>query len=239
MKIGIFAYNFEHEKIQQGLLNLFLHNYKVSCILAVNRKKLNFYQSKIRIAPQGIKYIHPQKIAQRLNIPYYIVEHNSKRCENLIKSHGLDLGIILGARILKKPIISAFKIGIINLHRGLLPQVRGLDNIKWAIFKDIEQGATVHFIDEKIDRGKIILQKRIEIYKDDTLLDIYLRLRNLEQQLMIEALGIIENKKRKFKSLGEGNYFKAVSPEKEKFLLQVFEEYKKQRASDYLSVAST
>jgi len=194
MKIGIFAYNFKHQKVQEGLLNLFLHSYKPECILAANKVELNFYQSKIRVEPKGLKYMHPKKIAEKLNIPYYIVVHNSKKCEDLIKKYNLDLGIILGARILKGYIISAFNIGIINLHPGLIPQNRGLDNIKWAILKSLEQGVTTHLINEKIDHGKIILKKTIDIYKDDTFLDLYLRIHNMEQQLMIESLKKIEYK---------------------------------------------
>ena len=51
----------------------------------------------------------------------------------LIKKHNLDIGIILGARILSKQIIDAFSIGIVNLHPGILPENRGLDNVKWSI----------------------------------------------------------------------------------------------------------
>ena len=227
MKLGIFVYNFEHKKTQEGLLNLFLNGYKIECIFAANPVKLNFYQSKTRVVPKGLSYMHPKKIAKILNIPYHVVVHNSKECEDLIKKYALDLGIILGARILKKSVIDAFKIGIINLHLGLLPQNRGLDNIKWAILKNLKQGATIHLINEKVDHGRFILQTEIKVYKDDTLIDIFLRIQNLEQMLMIEALKILESGKRDFQPLGDGNYFKAVPPEQERVLFKKFKEYKK------------
>ena len=234
MKIGAFVYNFEHKKTQEGLLNLFLNNYEVSCILAANPVKLNFYQSKIRIIPADLHYIHPEKVAERLNIPYHVVDHKSEDCEGLIKKYKLDIGIILGARILEKKIIDAFKLGVINMHPGLLPNNRGLDNIKWAILRGIKQGVTVHLINEKIDHGKIILQKEVDIYKDDTLLDIFLRIQNLEQKLMIESLKMLESGKRDFVDLGdEGNYFKAVPQDEEKFLLNKFEKYKKKYGVDH------
>lgn len=228
MKIGVFVYNFEHKRTYDGLLNLFLNWYKVECVLAANWKKLNISNSKIRISPKGLHYMHPKKISERLKIPYYVVEHNSKECEDLIKKYDLDLGIIFGSRILKKNIFSAFKIGVINLHSGLIPQNRGRDNIKWAILKDFEQGVTSHFITDKIDFGEIIVQRKIEIYEDDTLLDIHLRIFNLEQELLIESLKILESGKRNFKiPKEEGNFFKAVPPEEEKHLFEKFEEYKK------------
>jgi len=228
MKIGIFAYNFEHKKTQEGLLNLFLHGYKVECILAANPVELNFYQSKIRLTPKDLRYIHPQIIAKRLKIPYHVVAHNSQESKDLIKNYNLDVGIILGARILKKDIIDTFKIGIINLHPGLLPENRGLDTIKWAILKDFKQGATAHFINETIDQGRIIIKKNIKIFNDDTLIDLYLRIQNLEQELMLESLKIIENANNNFEKISsETGSFKAVPPELEKKLFVQFEKYKK------------
>jgi folate-dependent phosphoribosylglycinamide formyltransferase PurN len=98
--------------------------------------------------------------------------HNSDECYNFLKNEKFDLGIILGARILNDNIISQFKIGIINIHPALLPFQRGLDSIKWSILKGFRLGATSHFINKNIDKGVLIERKEIEIYNDDTLLDI-------------------------------------------------------------------
>jgi phosphoribosylglycinamide formyltransferase-1 len=228
MKVGVFAYNFEHKKTQDGLLNLFINDYNITCILAANWQELNIPQSKIRIVPKDLHYTHPKKIAERLDIPYHVVEHNSNKCEKLIKNYDLDVGIILGARILKRNIISAFNIGIINLHPGLIPQNRGLDNIKWAILKKFEQAVTSHFITNEIDFGPIIVERKIRIYMDDTLMDLHLRIQNLEQILMIKSLKILEGGKKDFEMpKKKGNYFSAVPPKEEKRLFEAFEDYKK------------
>jgi len=228
MKIGVFAYNFEHKRTHDGLLNLFLNDYKVDCILATNWKRLKITNSKIRISPKDLHFMHPKEIAERLNIPYYVVEHNSKECEELIRKYDLDVGIILGARVLKRNIFSTFNIGVINLHSGLIPQNRGRDNIKWAILKGFEQGVTSHFITEKIDFGPTIAKRKVRVYEDDTILDIHLRIFNAEQELLIESLKILESGKRDFEiPKEEGNFFKAVPPEEEKVLFEKFEEYKK------------
>ena len=227
MKIGVFAYNFEHKKTQEGLLNLFLNNYKVSCILAADPVELKFYQSKIRISPKGIKYTHPSKIAEKLKIPYHVVKHNSTECEKLIEKYELDLGIVLGARILSENIIKAFRIGILNLHPGLLPKNRGLDNIKWAILKNFKQGVSCHLISKEVDKGKLIIKKEIDVYEDDTLVDVFLRIQNKEQELMLQSLKILESGKMGFEDVEEGNYFNAVPKDIEKTLLKKFEGYKK------------
>jgi phosphoribosylglycinamide formyltransferase-1 len=112
--------------------------------------------------------------------------------------------------------------GIINMHPGLLPENRGLDNLKWALIKKIPQGVTSHFIDNKIDKGALIDMQKIKIYKDDTLLDIHLRLQNKEQEMMINALKNIQEPEFKLtslKKLGSGDtYHRSVTPELEKDL---------------------
>jgi methionyl-tRNA formyltransferase len=227
MNIGVFAYNFKHKKTQETLLNLFMQGYKVSGILAADPIELKFYQSKIRVSPKDLNYVHPKKIAEKLDIPYHVVAHNSKECEDLIKKYDLDVGVIAGARILKDNIISQFKVGVLNMHPGLLPQNRGLDNLKWAILNDFKQGVSCHLISKEIDRGNLIIRKELEVYEDDTLLDIYLRILNTEQDLMLQSLKILESGKRDFEQVTEGNYFKAVPEELEKTLFKKFEEYKK------------
>ncbi|MFH1642776.1 MAG: formyltransferase family protein [Nanoarchaeota archaeon] len=227
MKIGVFVYNFRHKKTQEGLLNLFLHDYKIECILAADPVKLSFYQSKIRIAPKDLEYTHPKDIAKSLNVPYYVVKHNDKSTYDLIKKYNLDIGIILGARILKKETIDAFNIGVLNMHPGLLPENRGLDNIKWAILKNLKQGVSCHLINEEIDSGQLIIKEEIMVYPDDTLLDIFLRVQNKEQELMIKSLQILNKGNLDLEPVTEGTYFKSVPPDEESTLLEKFSEYKK------------
>ena len=225
MKIGIFAYNFEHKKTQEGLINLFLNGYKPSCILAADKVKLDFPQSEIRVSPEGLTYTHPKDIAKKLGIPYHVVIHNSGQAIKLVKKYRLDLGIILGTRILNEDVIKSFKIGVLNLHPGLLPDVAGLDTIKWAILMNYPQGATAHIIDKDIDKGKLVLQKQIPILKDDTLMDLLLRVQNTEQELMINSLKLIKHST-KFPEIIRTNYFKAVPKEVEKNLEVLFKLYK-------------
>ena len=59
--------------------------------------------------------------------------------------------MIAGARILKRPVIDRFSIGIINFHPGLIPEARGLDALLWSIRGDLPLGVTSHLIDERVD----------------------------------------------------------------------------------------
>lgn len=227
MNIGVFAYNFNHKKTFEGLLRLWLEGHNISCIFAQNKLELTFYQSKIRTGPHDIFYVHPEQIAKKLNIPYYVVMHNSEECLNLIRKYKLDVGVVLGARILKDYIINAFKIGILNMHPAVLPWNRGLDNLKWAIIDKLPQAVTTHLIDPQIDWGSMIMQELIDVYPDDTLLDIQLRLQSKELDLMIASLKKLESGFRPKRTKSDGRYHKAVPEDIEKKLFDLFEEYKK------------
>ncbi len=225
MNIGVFAYNFPHWKTQEGLHNLFLHGYKPKVILAADPVKLNFYQSKIRIAPKDLFLQHPIDLAKRYDIDYHVVKHNSEKTANIVKQYNLDLGIILGARILKPIAFENFNIGVLNMHPGILPENRGLDNVKWAIINGHTQGVTTHLIDSKIDRGVMIEQETINIYHDDTLMDMHIRIQHLEQKLMISSIEKVKNGKIGNK-LEQGNYYKSVPEDIEQTLLTKLEQYK-------------
>jgi phosphoribosylglycinamide formyltransferase-1 len=230
MKIGVFAYNFEHKKTQEGLLHLFLNVISIECVFAAEPVKLDFYQSKLRVSPKGLKYLHPSDIAKKLNVPYYVVKHNSDECLSLIRNYDLDLGIILGARIINHKIISSFRIGILNMHPGLLPQNRGLDNQKWAILKKIKQGVTTHLIDKFVDKGDIIFRKEIDVYEDDSLLDIFLRIQNMELELMVSSIRALSLGFNNFEHVESDESFKSVPYDKELELIRKFEDYKKNYA---------
>jgi len=225
MKIGVFAYNFPHWKTQEGLNNLILSGNKPKVILAADPVNLNFYQSKIRITPKDLYINHPKNIAESNNIDYKVVIHNSEETNKIVREYDLDLGIILGARILKPIAFQNFKTGVLNMHPGLLPENRGLDNIKWAILDDIPQGVTSHLIDKSIDRGKCIQREEIKIYKDDSLIDLNIRIQNLEQKLMVNSIESLKGFK-SLSTLGEGKYYKSVPEHIEKTLQSKFEEYK-------------
>jgi methionyl-tRNA formyltransferase len=229
LKIGVFAYNFKHWKTQQGIQNLCLAGFKPEVIFAADPVELKFYKSKIRVGPKDLFLWHPKQLAEYHGIDFHVTVHNSRETANIVKEKQLDVGVILGARILKPIAFDQFKIGVINMHPGMLPQNRGLDNLKWGILEGHPQGVTSHIVDAKIDRGFKILQEKINIYDDDTLVDLQLRLQNLEQKLMIESLKCLQLKSTdQLEPLSQGRYYRSVPPEKESQLMESFEIYKKE-----------
>ena len=107
------------------------------------------------------------KILKNNNIPIIKLNEsiNSFKSVNIIKSHKPDLLIsILGNQIFKKPIIDLAPLGCLNLHTALLPKYRGLMPTFWVLKnKEKYTGASVFFVDEKIDNGPILIQEKVVI----------------------------------------------------------------------------
>ena len=227
MRIGVFAYNFPHWKTQAGIQNLCIAGYKPEVIFAADPVELKFYKSQVRLTPKGLFLWHPKKLANFYGIDYHVVKHNSQETASIAHDQKLDIGVILGARILKPIAFDGFSVGVINMHPGILPENRGLDNLKWAILNGQQQGVTTHIIDREIDRGQKILQETIDVYEDDTLLDVHLRLQALEQKLMIDSISYLDkNGRASLPSLGTGTYNKSVPQPVENGLMESFIEYK-------------
>ncbi|WP_023648178.1 phosphoribosylglycinamide formyltransferase [Candidatus Pelagibacter ubique] len=95
---------------------------------------------------------------------------SEKKVINELKKNNIDLICLAGfMKILSKNFINNFKGKILNIHPSLLPKYKGLNTHEKAIKnKDKYSGCTVHFVNSKLDSGKIINQKKVRIKKFDT-----------------------------------------------------------------------
>ena len=228
MNFAIFTYSFPHTKTADGVFHLLANGFKPSLFVAAPPVELTFPQSKRRLSPKGLHPAPPEQLANLCGAELVVAPHASEECYSALRRHNVDVGIILGARILKQEAIDCCSIGVINLHPGYLPDVRGLDTIKWAILKDLPMGATAHLIDSKIDMGRLLCRGIIDIYDDDTLLDLQLRTWDLERSLLIRGLELLQHfpDPAVYEPLGRGNYYKAVPPELERTLDSSFARFK-------------
>ena len=192
-KIVLFAYNFPHQKSVDFIHTFYKNNFTISLIIAADFISIKSPKSAFCM-PQKTMVSSTKKVAEEYSIPFYVAAHNSSHAESLIKKYAINLGVIAGARILHSSIISAIKYGILNFHPGLLPDVRGLDSILWSIYNDFPIGVTAHFIEEKIDSGKMIIQKKISIDFDDSLISIYKKNYQLQLDLIPISLNLVLNK---------------------------------------------
>ncbi|THV57277.1 methionyl-tRNA formyltransferase [Flagellimonas alvinocaridis] len=99
-----------------------------------------------------------------------------------------DLQVVVAFRMLPKIVWQMPKYGTFNLHASLLPQYRGAAPINWAIINgETETGVTTFFIDDKIDTGSIILQKKEDILPEDNAGTLHDRLMEVGASLVVET----------------------------------------------------
>ena len=128
-------YNFPHAKSQDFLVRLFLEGYRIDAVFACDPAKLNIPESTVRTKLRRTALVHPRVTAERVGAAYHVGRHNGPEALERYRSLGMDLGVIAGARILKRSVIDAFSIGVINFHPGLIPESRGLDAMLWSVYR--------------------------------------------------------------------------------------------------------
>ena len=108
----------------------------------------------------------------------------------MLQDAEVELVVLAGfMRVLKEQRLAAFPRRIVNIHPSLLPKFPGLEAWKQALMANEKwTGVTVHYVDEKIDHGDIIAQRRIPVMSDDTPESLHPRIQEVEHVLYPEAL---------------------------------------------------
>ena len=131
------------------------------------------------------------KRADKLVIPH--TQISSKQEDTIIQimqAWKVDLIVLAGwMRIVSPKLINAFPNRIINLHPSMLPKYKGLHAIERALESgDDTTGVTVHYVNEELDGGEIILQSEVPILPDDTLDTLTKAIQRREYYLLPEAI---------------------------------------------------
>jgi folate-dependent phosphoribosylglycinamide formyltransferase PurN len=115
---------------------------------------------------------------------------NSEEVRNFLISKAPQLVVVSAAPLLRKKIIEAVKGRIINLHPGYAPEYRGRYGSFWPIYNGEPEfvGTTIHFIDEGIDTGAILTQRKIKFRPNDSLRSVTYRQHKVGVDLLIEVL---------------------------------------------------
>lgn len=152
-------------------------------------KKTNFLK---KIDKFEKKFFSQNNIDMNFSKIYHIDNLNSKKTISIIKKKKPNVGILFGTKKVSLEFINIFGKNLINIHRGIMEKYRGLDSEYWACFnKDFKSiGTTIHVVDTFLDKGKIILQKKIKLNK---LTKCY-KLRYLTTMIAIENINKIIKK---------------------------------------------
>lgn len=223
----LFTYDFPHKKSLKGMQLVKSYGFKNVYVISSPKQKLDIRPSKNRISVYEQEIVNPSTLSKHYGWKTIIAHHNSEEAITFFREIKPKFGIILGARILSRKVIDSFSTGIINFHPGVLPENRGLDNLKWAIHNSLPQGVTTHLIDEKIDVGMQIYKEFINLNIDDTIFDVNSKLFDLQMvhldRLLKENINIKNLKSLKSTFISQ----KTVSDQIDDEILNNFENYKK------------
>ena len=171
-----------------NLKNLIVHSKKKKSKFIINLIISNNFGAK------GLNY------AKHFNINKKIINFsNAKKAEkialNELKKKKIKLVCLAGfMRILSKNFIKKFEGKIINIHPSLLPKYKGLNTHRRVLInREKYSGCTVHYVNSKLDSGKIILQKKVKVFKNDTVKKLSQRILKQEHYLYPKALSKILN----------------------------------------------
>ena len=172
-----------------------------------------------------ILYLGPKNdtIISFLNSEGHIVIQEERRITlDAIERNNFEYALSFGYRhIIKKDIINYFKNKIINLHISYLPYNRGADPNFWSFIDNTPKGVTIHQIDEGIDTGDILLQKKIFFdMNKDTLASSYNKLiKEIEKLLINNFRDIAQNFIAPKKQVGKGTFHRSIDKKKYNYLL--------------------
>ena len=135
------------------------------------------------------------KHASKSKIKFYGIKFKKKsNFENsslkLLKKYNIDVICLAGfMKILSGDFIKKFSKPILNIHPSLLPKYKGLNTHERAIKnKDKFAGASIHKVKEKIDSGKVILQKKVKILKSDNAVSLEKKVLKIEHEIYSKAI---------------------------------------------------
>ena len=118
---------------------------------------------------RGLNYAKIYKIKKKV-LNFKNKNLSEKKLLSVLKVNNIEMICLAGfMKILSKNFIKQFKGKILNIHPSLLPKYKGLYTHKRALNnKEKYSGCTVHFVNARLDSGKIILQKKVKISKNET-----------------------------------------------------------------------
>ena len=223
--IGVLTYNVPHRKTYDTLCLLKSKGYEDVIVYAIPLQYKKKFSPQIAHRPEMIWDVQTQKMCESFGYEYEeILQYDE------IKQPNGAVMLVCGAGLLPDDFIKKYK--VINAHPGYIPNCRGLDALKWAIYEGECVGVTTHLIGDEVDAGEVISRKKIPIYKNDTFHLVAQRVYENEIELLVEAISDVQSQKPTSYISGNGfEVHKRMPNAIELELYNKFEEYKKAYAT--------
>lgn len=193
MNIAVFASGFGSnfqaiaDAIKKGKIK------KAKLKLLVTDRENSF--ARVRAKKMGIKdvFIDPGLFKKR--------EEHEREIAKILKREEIELIVLAGyMRVLTGYLVKKYRNRILNIHPALLPAFKGVSGIEDAFKYGVKvTGVTVHFVDERVDHGPIILQEPVKIRDKDSLKSLEERIHKVEHTLYPEAIKLFVEGRLKIK----------------------------------------
>ena len=166
-----------------NLKNLIKFSIKKNSPIKINLIISN--NSKAKGLNYAIKYGIKKKV-----INYVDINFSEKKILKELRNYKINIICLAGfMKILSKNFIKKFKGKILNIHPSLLPKYKGINTHQRALDNNEKfSGCTIHYVNSKLDSGKIILQKKVKILKTDNIGKLSKRILKQEHLLYPKAL---------------------------------------------------
>ena len=138
------------------------------------------------------------KRAEKFGVPHCYIKHkDEEQIIQLMQAWRVDLIVLAGyMQVISPEFVKAFPNRIINLHPSLLPKYKGLHAIEQALESgDKETGCTVHYVNDELDSGEVILQYEVPIEPDDTIETLTPRIQRKEYAILPEAIKQVKQRR--------------------------------------------
>jgi len=220
--IVVLTYNHPHRKTQDLIFKLIANGVK-PLVIATEWIEMKSFIPIISHRPANPINIALSDFCNNLGLQL-ILTTKSNLYKDLTTRKKIDHILLATGNIIDTQIVTEFK--VINSHPGYLPDIKGLDALKWAILYKQNIGVTTHFVNGNIDGGTIIERKIVPIYYEDSFHNVAYRQYEMEVDLLVNSISCTpENIE-----IGESDYktFRRMPHRLEFRMLDMFEELRKE-----------
>jgi methionyl-tRNA formyltransferase len=162
-----------------------------------NRERVRnpYLESALRNGDKSFRNLHDVARAYDFSVATY-ANQNSSHAISQIKSLAPDLAIFTGGNILRNELLTSPRLGVLNAHLSLLPEIRGMSSPEWSLLYGVPLGVTIHCMDAGIDTGPILLRREFtEAGASESLTDLRNRMIAFGIDLLLEAVSGLDQGK--------------------------------------------
>ena len=167
----------------------------------IDNVNLGYIKANIELVISSKQDAYALKRAKDNNIKSVVLKDDIKKMLEVLEENDIDLIVLAGyLSILDKKIIERYENRIINIHPSLIPKYCGKGYYGIKVHENVIEnkekvsGATVHYVDNGLDTGEIIIQEHLQVNEDDTAQTLQKRILEIEHKILPKAINIVIEK---------------------------------------------